>query len=109
MQPGVGLDAGHKLDAVHAGHVDVGHDQVEVFAAQHVPAIHAVDRHRDFEPPVQQQLAFQLAHRQGIVHHQHALAAARLHDRPPAVHARQAPAFNQLLDRQQHIFDIQDQ
>ena len=51
------LDQRDQLDAVHARHVDVGDDQVEVAAAHRVPAVHAVDRDLDLVAVVLEQLA----------------------------------------------------
>ncbi len=72
----VPFDQLHELDAVHARHVDVGDDEIEVARAHGVPAVDAVDRDLDLVAGLIEQLALELAHGERVVHHEHALGAS---------------------------------
>ncbi|MCY1459515.1 hypothetical protein D9M71_769980 [compost metagenome] len=48
LQAAVAAQQGDQFDTVHARHVDIGDQQVEILAAQGVPAVHAVYRDGHF-------------------------------------------------------------
>src|ERR1700676_26621 len=102
------FDESYQFDAVHARHVDIRDDQIEVAGAGGVPAVHTVDGHLHFKTAVDQQLALELAHGKGVLYHQYALALAGGVQRI-ARDAAQAAGACQLFDRANDILDIQDQ
>lgn len=93
------IDQGDELDAVHAGHVDIGDDEVEGVGAHRVPAVHAVDGDLDLEAVMVKQLALQLAHRQRIVDDEDALAPLLSRTNHAALERPEAPARDQFLHR----------
>src|SRR6266404_4315165 len=104
------LDERYQLDAIHARHVDIRDDQIEVAGAGGIPAVHAVDGDFDFKTAVDQKLALQLAHGKGVLHHQDALALSLGGGaRGIARDAVQAVGAHQLFDGTNDILDIQNQ
>src|SRR5450830_1762951 len=102
-------DQRDQLDAIHARHVDVGNDQVELFGTNGIPAIHAIDRHSDLIAAIGQQLALQFAHSQRVVHHQHFLACRAGVFTGGMLDVFQLTGDAELLDRAQHIGHVQNQ
>ncbi|MNP05335.1 hypothetical protein D3C76_972830 [compost metagenome] len=109
LQALVAAHQGDQLDAIHARHVDIGDQQVEVVAAQRVPAVHAIYRHRHVVTAVAQQLALQLAHGERVVDHQNALARCATGATAAALDALQAAGTEQFFHRAQQVFDVDDQ
>ena len=109
FQAGVFLDARDQLDAVHAGHVDVRDDEIEMAGAHRVPAVHAVHGDLDFVAAACEQLALELAHRERVVHDQHALAQFRFVRRGRPAHFAEPAAGDQFLNRAHHVLDIDDE
>src|SRR5271166_2658289 len=110
LQPGVLLDVGNELDAVHTGHVDVADHQVVTPGTDRVPAVHAIDGDVHRVAAVLEQLPLELTDSDRIVHHQDSLGTPRFfrHGRLGA-QLLDLAAAEQVVDRADQVLDIDDQ
>ena len=99
----------HQLDAVHARHVDVGDDQIEVPGAHRVPAVHAVHRDLDLVAVLPSSLR---SSSRTVSESSTTSTRLRFFSSPAAATARhraQAPAGHELVHRPDQVLGVDDQ